>query len=336
MPGDQIEKVEYDSTENFIIENLEMYIGQELCFIPNLSISNYIVPTLYMSIEESQLESKGNIYHPEQIGLNTIDLYRSNIRELYGRYFSVLDVVEKECLTQPKYYLKLLDHSSDIAVYFEIPSTRSKFPFLILGYYEKLKSRITKKTLVANMFSVVRDLSNNRDLTVHEHTKWLCSKISISKVDSRLIYEIQNQNGDKFGISKKEFDKVFLSSEDVHKSKIQDPQVSEIGFYSSKSLDENGKMNFGRRIVSRNTIGVLNKLFDCGYSPNKGKVVVDVVVNPQGAITSCSINVNETDCKIPLDILESILTEFQLYRFDPIGAEGDLEKSKILFRFSDF
>jgi len=315
-------------------EDLHRYKDQMLCFLPNLSKGNYILPTLYLSIENSPSELENNIYYPEKISSGIVPVYRSNINELYGRYFKVLEVVEKEQLIRSNFYLRLEDHSNGTIVYFQIPTTRSRYPFLVLGYYEKLKNSYVNKFHIAYNYSVLDDVLHERKITIHQETRWFCKNISISKIDSKLIYEIENMNGDVFGITQRDFDIVFNANLNQIKSTISDPVISELNSHIREEPNKHSNKSFGRRIIERNPLGVMRKIMESGFNPTKGKIVVDVTVNQNGEITSCTINKIETDVEIPSMILETLLVEFKSYRFES-STISDLEQSKITLRFSD-
>ena len=146
---EQIDTSPYDSTRNFLGEDVYKYQGQEL-YLNELSerLRKYGYDTFVLDYTKDFLTSKSNIY-------KCCDGNSSKYNELAGKYFNVLEVIkhpkaeQSEYLYGKKFYLKLQEKESNDIVYYEYDSeSKYTFPFIVVGFFEKQKQAEVGKEFI--------------------------------------------------------------------------------------------------------------------------------------------------------------------------------------------
>lgn len=135
------EKKLYDSTENFLGDNVKQYIGQDL-YLKGISEGLRGMGYTYFILDYTKSKfDKENIYKAEGLG--------SKYEDLAGKYFTVLDVI-KNAKRDNEYFLKLQEkESKDIVYYVYSSEFKYSFPFVVSGYFIKYKKEcIGKKYIV--------------------------------------------------------------------------------------------------------------------------------------------------------------------------------------------
>jgi hypothetical protein len=185
-PKPVIEDKPYDSTSNFLGKDVYKYIGQEL----------------YLKGMYEGLRKSG--YQHFFLDYTKFDRY-SNYDELAEKYFTVLDVVQHQHkIWGKKNYLKLQEKESKDVVYFEYNSEFEEFnfPFIVVGYFEKLK-RLT----AGKEFFVRRgwggsdvDMRTGNPVSVQAGSKWKCIDLTIDERFYWLSYILENDRGEQIPI----------------------------------------------------------------------------------------------------------------------------------------
>ena len=180
--------VKYDSLENFVKpENTRALIGQSLYVIPiSEGLRKYGYDGFYT---KSSLE-KEFIY-------KTIDKYSSSslYEELVGRTFKVIDVIKQN----GKYYgtdyiLKIADDKDTL--FYQYPEYESSYKMMVLGYYEKLKSKY-----VGNKYYFKRapdkywtDFETGEQVELIAGSEWTCTDIVLDSKYYNLKMLFKNNN----------------------------------------------------------------------------------------------------------------------------------------------
>jgi hypothetical protein len=128
----------YDSASNYpILKSIKAYKGQTFFAVGNEFKTNYKFELLTALPDN---EEKKAIYFAFPYEFSS----HSNYDSIVGNYFYVEDVIEHNS----KFYFKLKDKKRSQIVYLKYKSKlrdRDVFPFLILGFYEKERTKIDKK-----------------------------------------------------------------------------------------------------------------------------------------------------------------------------------------------
>ena len=126
---------QYDSLSNFLGKDVYQYIGQTFY----LNENGYSKENGYRGFHTKAFWDRSNkkfIYKPFKA-----DRSKSDYNTLKGKCFKVIDVIEsseKNGFGVP-YCLKLLEIDSQEIAYFQYDLFSDNFPFIVLGYFEKLK-----------------------------------------------------------------------------------------------------------------------------------------------------------------------------------------------------
>jgi hypothetical protein len=139
----------YDSTKNFLENDVYSYIGQELyVYGKHEDLRKYGYEGFFKDYTKSTLINKSNVY-------KCCDNFNSKYTELVDKYFKVLEVIKhpeaksNELLYGTVFYLKLEEKESKDIVYFEYDSRfSSKFHFVVVGYFSKQKKEMIGKKIV--------------------------------------------------------------------------------------------------------------------------------------------------------------------------------------------
>lgn len=203
-----VDNTPYDSLDNFVGKNARKYIGQEL-YLKGVaeSLRKYGYDGFVKDYTKDKYTNKSTIYQ-------CCDGYNSKYDALNGKYFKVLDVIshpkakENESLYGSKFYLKLEEKESKDIIYYEYSSTsKYSFPFIVVGYFEKAKTRyigteyilrgrnwIDKKT---EMY----DMQNGKPVDFSSGTTWKCVDFTIEEKYYELSLIIENSKGERLALS---------------------------------------------------------------------------------------------------------------------------------------
>lgn len=187
----------YDSTKNFVGENVYEYIGQELWLNQNSeSNKKYGFDNFYKNYSNNKYTSR---YKPCQ-------LY-SCYEELYNKHFIVLDVLKHPNAEDESYYdmyysyLKLLEIESKDTLYFEYSKTSEyDFPFTVVGFFEKQKKVFINNQYVFSngTFEGYNDMETGKPLTIKTGQVWKCIDFILeSEYNNTYSVVLVNQFGEK-------------------------------------------------------------------------------------------------------------------------------------------
>lgn len=199
----------YDSTQNFLGDNVYSYIGQEF-YLNGMSaeLQRFGYEGFTTDYTKNPISDKSVIY-------KCCNSFNSNYNDLVGKYFEVLDVIKhpkavESAIYSKTYYIKLKEKASGDIVFFEYRSRyEHSFPFIVVGYFTKLKkTAIGKKEFIVRGKNWLSDTDPMNDITTGKTVsefeagvKWKCVDVSIEEKYFSLCYIIQNSKGEKIPLS---------------------------------------------------------------------------------------------------------------------------------------
>lgn len=201
----KIDNFKYDSTVNFLGNDVEKYIGQEF-YLNGLSKSlrKYGYRDFVNDYDVNKRFDKSNVYNCCELGLS------SKYESLANKYFTVLSVIkhpkaeDDEYIYGEKYYLKLQEKESKDIVYYEYDARfLHSFPFIVVGFYHKLKLKhIGSKFVVRGRNWInddfIKDLKTGKSISEFNGGKvWKCVDVTIDEEYYKLSLIIENSIGEQ-------------------------------------------------------------------------------------------------------------------------------------------
>jgi hypothetical protein len=235
----------FDSLKNFVGENVFEYIGQDLYLKPlDKSLKNYGYENFFYNYEVN-IKKSFSSENERQIALfkaNKENIYKccgegniySKYEALANRYYKVLTVIkdpkadENELLYGDYFYFKLQDKETNETLFYRYSSKyESSFPFVVVGYYQKLKKlQIGKKFVVRGKNwiddDVMRDINTGKPVLDFNAGKiWKCVDVIIEDRFNSVSLVLQNTNKEEITIDDERLnDKSYiLSFEDAENYK---------------------------------------------------------------------------------------------------------------------
>ena len=205
---EQSDNTPYDSTINFLGKDVYKYVGQELYLNGKAeSLREYGYDGFLIDYTKSSLTNKSNVY-------KCCDSYNSKYDELNGKYFTVLEVIkhpkaaEHDYLYANKFYLKLQEKVKKDIVYYEYDSQfKHSFPFIVVGYFTKLRQTEGGKEFIVrgkNWFSsgLMTDMKTGNPVSNFEAGgKWKCVYVTIEEKYYTLSLVLENEKGEQIPLS---------------------------------------------------------------------------------------------------------------------------------------
>ncbi len=222
-------EIRYDSLSNFQETNVECLINQTLYLKgvkPELQKNGY--KDFFSDYKKDVLNKtsyKDKVYQ-------CCDGINSKYNSLAGKYFKIISVIkdpkaenDNTGLYRNWYYLKLNIQNTRDTLYFKY-STMEDFPFIVEGYFKKLKKLYMGKSYVFGNATneIIKERTDIETgikvkLTIGE--KWKCTDVIIDKNDFKLYFIISN-NKQKIMLN---YEDEFLNSEksfSLFESKVAD------------------------------------------------------------------------------------------------------------------
>lgn len=201
----------YDSLDNFLGENFHFYKGQML-YLSGVSetLRKYGYRDFYNKYGNLSSIDKKSIYK-----CCVDEGFGSKYEELAEKYFLVLDILphpkaeENEFLYGKKHYFKLKEVESGEECYFEYNEKyKHSFPFIVVGYFEKLKKDFTGKEYITrgknwiDRNSPMTDMITGAVVSDFDNGKvWKCTDVSVETKYYALSLILTNELGQKIPIA---------------------------------------------------------------------------------------------------------------------------------------
>lgn len=209
---EKVSSSQYDSTLNFLGNNPINYIGQDF-YLKGLQkkLRNYGYFDFLLDYNESVL-NKENIY-------KGYGEFTSKYSDLAEKYFQVVEVI-KDPMAAPgmaidttlyvnSWYIKLKEKTSGDIVYYKYNGKNEfKFPFIVVGFFEKQKKRIigTEILIRDDFIATSSDIMTGNIITTRTGQKWKCIDLTIDEEYYNLSLILQNSLGEKIDVS---YDMIF-------------------------------------------------------------------------------------------------------------------------------
>jgi hypothetical protein len=195
---DNVDNSIYDSTQNFLGDNVFKYIGQELYLKgQSESLRKYGYDNFLLDYTKEKGEK--NTY-------KCCDGFNSKYNDITNKYFVVLDVIkspkakENETLYGRRYFLKLKEKESNDIVYYQYDSKYDKhsFPFIVVGFFDKQKKLLLGKSFVFadKTLKKKRDINTGKEITIKTGDVWICKDLTIEEVYFSLSVVVENSLGE--------------------------------------------------------------------------------------------------------------------------------------------
>lgn len=184
-----------------------------------------------MDYTKSTLVNKSNVY-------KCCDNYHSKYDELVGMYFKVIAIhnhpkaTEISSLYSDKYYFELEEKESGDKVYFEYHSKyESSFPFLVVGFYTKLKEQsLGEKFVIGDTKTYFEDntldFKTGNPIVFGIGNKWECIDVTIEEKYFSLCLVLEDEKGQTIKVSYESIvgpkkHSRFFTEEDANRYKIK-------------------------------------------------------------------------------------------------------------------
>ena len=223
----QVNNSQFDSLKNFLGDDVYKYIRQEM-FLKGTSknLQKYGYSGFTRNVPSEKFQN-GAIYKLDQNG-------NTNYDEIVGKYFTVLDVIkhpfskDEPLLYGDVYFLKLQEKESKDTIYYKYNSRYDfDFPFVVVGYYSKLKkSQIGKSFIIRgnNWISdkIMIDMNSGNEVSDFiPGAKWKCVDVSIEEKFFTLSLILENNKKEQIPIDIDRINDYYwvFKSEDAEKFK---------------------------------------------------------------------------------------------------------------------
>ena len=203
--SEPIKTASYDSTLNFLGEDVYNYKGQEL-YLKGMSkeLREFGYSGFRIDYRKNGVGDNKNTY-------KCCDSFGSKYDELAGKYFKVLDIIKHpraedlEYLYGKEFFLKLQEKQSNDIVYYEYDAKydRYTFPFIVVGFFEKQKKIVNGQDYVIKdkVLEDKRDIYTSKTITIKTGQKWKTKDLTIEQEYFTLSLLIENPLGEITTIS---------------------------------------------------------------------------------------------------------------------------------------
>jgi hypothetical protein len=196
------EKAVYDSTRNFLGNDVNQYLGQILYLIGKTQDSReYGYKGFIKDYKDDKFYNNPNIYKGFQAKWD----YASSYNDLAERYFKVTSVIDCpvdvmiDLQDGTDYYLELVDTLSEETLYYRYDCQKDwMFPFLVVGYYEKQKKEVVGQKFVFtnDLLYGAKDIVTGNLVSNTPRQEWKCLDLTIEEQNYTLSAVLKNSKGE--------------------------------------------------------------------------------------------------------------------------------------------
>lgn len=238
---ENISIVKYDSLKNFLAKNVNQYLNQELYLKGKAeSLREYGYRGFLIDYREDNRSLK-NTYKPVIPTNKSYLKYdmgggKTEYDSIAEKYFKVLKIFkhpkgnESKYLYGKKYFLKLVEKKSKDTLYYEYDSEfESSFPFIVVGFFNKLKQKNINKLFVlgstkARYGEEELDLETGLPIKFILGSIWKCIDLTIDEKYYNLVFILQDELQQKLTINyeflNKEYDVYSKKDSENYKKKF--------------------------------------------------------------------------------------------------------------------
>lgn len=200
--GFTISAAPYDSTRNFLEDDVGHYIGQML-FLKGKSESlrDFGYMDFYKEYQVDDLYKFSNVYKGNKAECK----YHTPYNAIAQRYFRVLSVIKHprassdSYLYGTKYFFHLEDRDNKDNMYFQYDSKYDlSFPFLVVGFVDKQQKELPGKKFIFayDTLKDSNDISTGKKVTNTPQDVWTCTEFIIDDKDFAPTMIIKNSLGE--------------------------------------------------------------------------------------------------------------------------------------------
>jgi hypothetical protein len=198
---------QYDSILNFVGKDIDSYIGQKF-YLPK--VTGYTKEHGFHSFKKNL---KGDVYEP--IKYTKLTKYES----VAGKYFDVLSVRRDTKAYKGDIYIELKDCDNGKILYFDYKNENSLFPFIVVGYYEKMKANFVGNTFLLDMQSpFMKNIDGIKTENAYIYERYMNFKCLDYIIEENSSWEefllLENINHSRIRLSARNFQRI----ENVSKS----------------------------------------------------------------------------------------------------------------------
>lgn len=219
-------KAQYDSLHNYIGGNILAYIGQQLYIKPkNESLQKYGYEGFY----SQPLNDRKYIYK------RTSDYsYFSDYAQLAGKTFTCIGISKRKFelgMVPPKiygmdgldndyYYFLKLANAND-TIYYEYTKYEHDFPFITLGYLDKLKKQYSRKLFILKKQpdNILHDFDNGNEVNLVPGSIWSFKDVILDNKYYNITLLFTNKNKETIPVEDYRFRFTFIEKSSAEKIK---------------------------------------------------------------------------------------------------------------------
>lgn len=203
----------FDSTANYVGENLKAYIGQELIVRPRTADLQKMGYTRFFTSK-----SLADVYQPAEN-------HNSTYEKLNGRTFKCVGVESRpiDATNQEKaegwktlpadsiYYLVLNDGTETL--YYKYTRFEGNFPFTVKGYQEKMKKQNVgdKYYLTKTTDKIWKDAVTNQDFNLQMCSLWTVTDVALGADGLTMCAVMKSTTGQTVNIGLKQIKSYFMT-----------------------------------------------------------------------------------------------------------------------------
>lgn len=197
----------YDSLNyQLTMENYKEFIGQTIYVLPKSKLNSYYKPdriqsySNFSAVPSDAGDIKENQYKPIQTGKYW---FVSDYNSLAAKYFKIIDVIDKTDRDKfmSKYnemglYLKLESVENHDTLFYQVVKvrqhldSRTLYPFIIVGYFEKLKQlNINKKFIAQTDITDLSEINSGKSVTCLRGSEWNCVDVTLIETKGGIYLE---------------------------------------------------------------------------------------------------------------------------------------------------
>lgn len=226
----QDEVAPYDSLEDFNEKNYRSLIGQTLFLRPNPEAQEkgYYVDLHLLTSPSTDYKAERYMKRTDAPYMHSVVDYKVN-----SKYFEILEMTEGKGEIEDYYFYKLREKESGDIVYYRFPQ-KMGFPsmdFVIVGYYEKMKSlmkgnKLVYKNWAAPMYPIY-SLQDGKEITqeIPDNTIFECKDVTfLENKYYSMVYILHNDTYGDFYAKEYGFKTLFITYEQYMAEQKADQQ----------------------------------------------------------------------------------------------------------------
>ncbi|TAE40874.1 MAG: hypothetical protein EAY66_01765 [Sphingobacteriales bacterium] len=188
------------------MENYKEFIGQTIYVLPESKLNSYYKPNAIQSYSNfSKFPSDaGNVKENQYKPIQTSEYsFVSDYNSLSAKYFKIIDVIDNTDRDKfmNKYnemglYLKLESQENHDTLFYQVVKvrqhldSRTSYPFIIVGYFEKLKQlNINKRFIAQKDITELSEINSGKPVNCFAGSEWNCVDVTLIETKGGIYLE---------------------------------------------------------------------------------------------------------------------------------------------------